>query len=113
MAVAQSPEIPGTGLNGESRLQALLGSIADALVTVDERGAIESANPAAERLFGYGAKDLLGAAFAALLGDPYREEYTGHVRDFGAGRPVGVLGTAREVMGRRSDGSSFPIAIVR
>jgi diguanylate cyclase (GGDEF)-like protein/PAS domain S-box-containing protein len=114
MAVAEStgglgPEI--IGLNSDTRLQALLGSIADALITVDERGAIESVNPAAEHLFGYESAHLVGAAFAALLSDPHRDEYEGYLRDFANGVPVPILGTAREVLGRRSDGAGFPLEL--
>ncbi len=114
MEVAQTRAGPGVetiGFNGDARLYALLGSISDALITVDERGAIESANPAAECLFGYSAVDLEGSAFAALLAEPHRDEYAAHLRDFAHGKPVQVLGSGREVLGRRSDGSSFPIEL--
>ena len=114
MGVTQTQNEPGTGttsLNGEARLYALLGSISDALITVDERGAIESANPAAERLFGYAAPQLEGSSFVALLAEPHRDEYAAHLRDFAHGKPVPILGSGREVMGRRSDGSSFPIEL--
>ena len=114
MAIAQSPEDLGVGVSGfegDARLNALLGSITDAVITVDERGAIESVNPAAERLFGYGATDLVGAAFAALLGDPHREEYSAHIRAFAARNEVKVMGASREVMGRRSDGANFPVEL--
>ncbi len=103
--------VPTLGLDGEARLYALLGSISDALITVDERGAIESANPAAELLFGYAAVDLEGRSFAALLADPHRDEYAAHLRDFAHGTSVRILGTAREVHGRRGDGSSFPVEL--
>ena len=114
MAVAQTSGgtlAPTLGIEGEARLYALLGSMSDAVITVDGRGAIESANPAAERLFGYAAVDLEGSNFAALLADPHREEYAAHLRDFGHGSPVQTLGTALEVQGRRADGSSFPIEL--
>jgi diguanylate cyclase (GGDEF)-like protein/PAS domain S-box-containing protein len=114
MAVAPSQGSPGTDISGVeagSRLDALLGSIADALITVDERGAMESVNPAAERLFGYRAADLLGASFPALFAGPDRDAYAGYVRDFGAGRPMPLLGSVREALGRRGDGSSFPIEL--
>lgn len=114
MSVAQTPGSPRTGVGGAeegSRLDALLGSIADALITVDERGAMESVNPAAERLFGYRAADLVGASFAALFADPDRNAYAGHLGDFAAGRPMPILGSVREALGRRADGSSFPIEL--
>lgn len=112
MAIAHPPTSNGaamTGLNADGRLDALLGSVPDALLTVDGRGAIASVNPATAELFGYLAGDLIGASFAALLGAADREEYAAHLSNFGAGNPVPILGTRREVMGRRSDGASFPL----
>lgn len=113
MATVQTPEGPAlrSELDGEARLQALLGSIAEALVTIDDRGAIESVNPAAERLFGYPSSELLGRSFAALLADPHAEEYGAHMSAFGAGRRPAILGTARELVGQRADGSSFPLEL--
>ena len=90
MAVAHSTggiEAGAVGLNGDARLDALLGSIAEALITVDQRGAIESVNPAAQRLFAYGADDLIGRAFAGLLADANRDEYEGYIRNFAGGKP--------------------------
>src|SRR5262245_34408480 len=95
MTVAQPTAVPGIETtqttSGDARLRALLASITDAVITVDGRGAIESVNPAAELLFGYGADDLTGASFAALLGDPHRDEYSEILREFGGGKAVQML----------------------
>jgi diguanylate cyclase (GGDEF)-like protein/PAS domain S-box-containing protein len=93
------------------RLDALLASVSDAIVTVDRRGMIESVNPAAVKLFDYPPSALLGRGFAALFADASRDEYEGHLRRFGEGDPVEILGIAREVLGCRSDGSSFPLEL--
>jgi len=95
----------------EQRLAALLSSVSDAIVTVTRNGAIESLNGAAERLFDYPASELMGRNFAALFPEPYRAEYEQHLAAFKQGRRPDSLGLTREVLGRRSDGSSFPLEI--
>lgn len=114
MAVAQSIGNPGNGtlgLDGEARLRALIDSLGDALITIDERGAIESVNPAAEALFGYPARELIDRSFAGLLADSHREEYAGYIRDFAQGIQMAFLGVGHEAVGRRSDGSTFPVEL--
>src|SRR5262245_25942277 len=101
MTVAQTPAANGTELataSGDARLSALLGSLTDAVITVDARGAIESVNPAAATLFGFSSQDLTGASFAALLGDPHRDEYAQILSEFGGGKAVQMLGIPREVL---------------
>jgi diguanylate cyclase (GGDEF)-like protein/PAS domain S-box-containing protein len=96
---------------GEQRLAAVVASVPDALITLDPRGAIETANPAAERLFDYPGPELVEHAFAGLLADPYAEEYGAAIRALAAGERVDGVGLAREVLGRRRDGSSFPLEL--
>lgn len=92
------------------RLQAVLGTASDGIVVIDERGMIEEFNPGAERLFGYPAADILGTPVTRLMDD-----------DDAAGHPAWVAGSkqseahqmarGREINGRRSDGTLFPIEV--
>ena len=54
-------------VNGEARLQAILDAAVDAIVTIDDRGIVESANPAVERLFGYAPAELIGRNVSMLM----------------------------------------------
>lgn len=76
--------------------QAVLDNAADAIVTVDERGRIESCNAAAEQIFGYAAADLLGEPIARLIPLPHHDAYR-------QARP------SHEVVGRRANAGSFPL----
>lgn len=92
----------------EARWRAIFDSAVDAIVTCDNRGVILSANPATARLFGYD-RDLVGENVAVLM--PAREaaEHDSYIRrylDTGVRRKLGI---GRELMGRRADGSLFPI----
>jgi diguanylate cyclase (GGDEF)-like protein/PAS domain S-box-containing protein len=96
---------------GAERDGAILDHVRDAILTIDVRGAIDYANPAAARLFDTPASELLGRTFAALLGEPHQSEHARQVREFGRGGEMPLLGIPREVCARRSDGSLFPIEL--
>jgi PAS domain S-box-containing protein len=58
--------------DSEERLRAVMEHVVDGVVTIDERGIVQSANPAVERLFGYTAAELLGRNIALLMPEPFR-----------------------------------------
>jgi diguanylate cyclase (GGDEF)-like protein/PAS domain S-box-containing protein len=95
----------------ESRLQAVMANVVDAIVTTDAMGTIESVNPGAEHLFGYRASELVGEGFGALLSEQHRPQYAGYIRDYGLGQPMSILGLTREVQGRRRDSTTLPIEL--
>lgn len=92
-------------------VQALLDVAIDAVVIIDHRGIIESFNPAAEKMFGYGADEVLGANVSLLMPEPDRsahDSYIARYLDSGAPR---ILGIGRDVAARRKDGSIIPVAL--
>jgi diguanylate cyclase (GGDEF)-like protein/PAS domain S-box-containing protein len=95
-----------------ARLDALVRSVPDALITIDARGAIDYLNPAAVELFGYGIEDAVGRPFAALLADAQQKEYAEYLQLHSRREPVPVIDHVREVIGRRHDGSSFAMELV-
>lgn len=95
--------------NKQSRLEAILNNAVDAIITIDEQGLVESANPATESLFGYEAAEIVGRNVNMLMPSPYHEEHDGYVRNYVEGGPRKIIGIGREVTGRRKDGSVFPM----
>jgi PAS domain S-box-containing protein len=91
------------------RLQNILDTVVDGIITVDERGTIESVNPAVEHIFGYAAAELVGTNVRMLLPEPDREQHDGNFASFRTTGDASHIGAGRELTGRRKDGSTFPM----
>ncbi len=95
--------------DSEARLQAILDSAVDGIVTINERGMMESANAAARKIFGYEPSELLGKNIKMLMPDPYAREHDQYLRNYRNTGERKIIGIGREVAGRRKDGSVFPV----
>lgn len=96
-------------MDEQERLRAILDGAFEAIITIDEAGRIESCNPRAEDMFGYPAGDLCGRNVSVLMPEPYRSEHDQYVSHYCETGHAKVIGIGREVVGRRRDGSVFPI----
>lgn len=93
----------------EERTRAILNTAADAIVTIDRHGIIESVNPATEQLFGYRQEELVGQNVKMLMPRPYCDQHDHYIARYLETGQTTIIGTGREVVGRRKDGSTFPI----
>jgi len=93
----------------EERTRSIVKHVADGIITIDATGLIRSVNPAVERLFGYGADELIGRNVNILMPEPYHGEHDGYLANYlRTGQPK-VIGLVREMEGRRKDGTTFPL----
>ena len=95
----------------EARIRTVHDSTVDAIVTIDEDGVIESANPAVERIFGYPAEALTGRNVATLMPREEADQHDNYLRNYLATGVSGIIGVGREVIGKRADGSEFPLEL--
>lgn len=93
----------------EERLRAILNTAVEGIITIDHRGLIESANPAAQEIFGYRAAELIGQNVSRLMPSPHREAHDGYIASYLRTGQARIIGIGREISGRRKDGSIFPM----
>ena len=91
------------------RLQAVMNAAVDGIITITDRGIIESTNPAAEQLFGYSAAEMAGRNVSMLMPSPFREEHDGYLSEYVRTGERRIIGIGREVKARRKDGSLIPL----
>jgi two-component system, LuxR family, sensor kinase FixL len=95
----------------EAHLKSILDTIPDAMVVINERGIMQSFSTAAERLFGYGAAEMLGKNVKLLMPSPYREGHDGYLERYLRTGERHIIGIGRVVVGERKDGSTFPMEL--
>lgn len=95
----------------ESLLSAIVDTMVDGLIAINERGQIIGMNHAAERMFGYTETECLASNINMLMPEPYHSEHDKYLSNYLDSGENRIIGTAREVAGRRKDGSVFPMAL--
>lgn len=93
------------------RLQSIVNAVPDAIITIDRDGIIDFFNPAAERMFGYRAEEVIGQNVKILMPAPYREQHDGYLSRYLKTGEKRILGIGRIVVGKRKDGSTFPMEL--
>ena len=96
-------------VDSDARYRAVVETAVDGIITIDPRGIVESLNLAAETLFRVRAADIVGKNVSELMPAPYREEHDGYLHHYLETGNRKIIGIGREVVGKRGDGTTFPI----
>jgi two-component system, LuxR family, sensor kinase FixL len=92
-------------------LRSILETVPDAMIVIDELATVQFFSSAAERLFGYTANEVRGQNVRMLMPPPYREQHDGYLARYRRTGERRIIGIGRVVVGRRKDGSTFPMEL--
>ncbi|MCI0668334.1 MAG: PAS domain S-box protein [Methylococcaceae bacterium] len=94
-----------------AKFKAVLETATDGIISIDSQGRVESMNSAAERIFGYTKDRVIGRNVAMLMPEPFSNEHNRYIDNYLSTGQAKIIGIGREVSGRRSDGSVFPMEL--
>ncbi|WP_394211015.1 PAS domain S-box protein [Enterovibrio calviensis] len=94
--------------SGQSQLLAIVDTVVDSIITIDEKGYIATFNPAAEGLFGYYADEVIGKKVNMLMPQDFALQHDTFLTNYLDGKPAKIIGIGREIVAKRKDGSEFP-----
>jgi diguanylate cyclase (GGDEF)-like protein/PAS domain S-box-containing protein len=96
-----------TFLFSEKKNKLLIQNALDGIITIDGKGVIQSFNPAAEKIFGYSAGEVIGKNISQLMPEPDKSQHDGYLEKYFKTGKANIIGMSREVQGLKKDGSSF------
>jgi PAS domain S-box-containing protein len=96
-------------LSNAEFLRSILESAVEGIIVIDGAGLIQAFNPAAERLFGYSAQEVLGQNVRRLMPPPDSEQHDKYIAEYLQTRKPKIIGIGRRVRGLRKDGTTFPL----
>lgn len=92
-------------------LEAIIDHAIDGIITIDNRGLIESINPAASSLFGYLDHEVIGNNVSMLMPEPDHSRHDSYIDNYKRTGHKKIIGIGREVLGRKKDGTTFPFRL--
>ena len=93
----------------EDKTESILNTLVDGIITMNTSEIIQSVNPAAEKMFKYTSNELIGKNVKILMPEPDRSSHKKYVESYSRTRKAKIIGIGREVLGRKKDGTIFPI----
>jgi two-component system CheB/CheR fusion protein len=95
----------------DARYRAIVDSSPAAIICIDERGIVQSANPATKTILGYEADELLGANVSWIMPDYHASRHDGYLDAYLETGVAKIIGIGREVTARRKDGGTVDVEL--
>jgi len=95
--------------HSETRIRAIIDNAIDGIIVIGSNGIVQSFSPAAEKIFGYSAEEVIGENVNILMPKSDSDEHDGNIGRYLGGGDARVVGITREVFGLRKDGTTFPM----
>ncbi|MEL6193074.1 MAG: PAS domain S-box protein, partial [Bacteroidota bacterium] len=95
----------------ENKLNAIIKTAVDGIISIDTKGIVQLVNPAAARLFGYAPEEVNGKNVKMLMPEPDQSRHDGYLNNYLEGGPPKIIGIGREVSGMKKDGTVFPFRL--
>ncbi len=94
-----------------ARMRSIVDAATDGIVSIDQKGIVETFSKSAERLFGYSADEVIGSNVKMLMPDSYRIHHDGYMNHYLETGEKKIIGIGRKVTGLRKDGTEFPMEL--
>ncbi|MFO8025167.1 diguanylate cyclase domain-containing protein [Thiohalophilus sp.] len=95
----------------EKRERLILQGVFDAVITTDERGIIQDFNTRAQQMFGYSQQEALGENISIIMPEEHSKSHDKYMKNYTSTGKTTVMGKGRELLGKRKNGSVFPIEV--
>lgn len=95
--------------NDDALFRALIDTAIDGIMVIDEKARLQVFSPSCQKLFGYTPDEVIGHNVDMLMPEPYHSEHDAYIERYLKTHEPHIIGIGREVVGRRKDGSTFPM----
>jgi two-component system sensor kinase FixL len=92
-------------------LKAIIDNAIDGIITIDDKGKIETINPSGCKLFNYFPEEVIGQNIAMLMPSPDRDQHNNFLHNYDSSGQPNIFGMGPEVLGLRKDGVIFPFRL--
>lgn len=109
----ENPPTPPSlaAFGGTDKLHALIDTVPDAMIIIDDKGRIISFSAGAERMFDYREEEVLGENVSILMPSPDRERHDRYIARYRETGEKRIIGIGRVTTARHRDGATFPISL--
>lgn len=94
-------------LENDIKLKTILETILDSLLIINEKGIVQMANKATEKIFGYTVDELIGQNISILMPEPYASQHDSFIQKYLETGKKKIIGIGREVKAKRKSGEFF------